>query len=142
MMRKPSETQNRIVERISRELENSGLRILENVTGLVDGSPTEDVYRYLRAEKRFEIYVYEDGEADVSGPERKRVFELPDFDSPAELEESLVEEIVLQARPGELPGTRYQKLENRRRSSQLKLVVTIVIIAVGSFLVWLKSQYS
>lgn len=139
-MRKTTDIQNRIVDRIVSELNRSGVRVRDDITSLVNGSPTDDVYRRIRAEKGFEIYVYEDGEADVNGPSRKRNFEKPDFDSIEEMEAAIVEEVILQVRPGEIPGELSSKLENRRKRSQLHLVITLGIVIVGSLVVWLRSR--
>ena len=129
-MRRPNDLQNNIVKSILIELGKANLPIYENITSLVTGSPTDDIYRFIRAAKGFEIYVYENGEVDINGPLRSRSFEIPDFQSKEEIFEAVIEEIGLQSRPEQVPDVLYAKLRERRKRSLRILFVGLMVFAV------------
>ena len=132
-MRKPSEVQSKLIEKVLAEFDTANLTVTENFVSLVQGSPTEDIFWFIRAEKGFEIYVYEDGEADIRGPKRKRTFEKPDFDSESEMADAIVEEVISQARFDGKPGKILQKLEDRRTRSQTYALIVIAFILLIFF---------
>ena len=105
----------------------------ENFVSLVQGSPTEDIFWFLRAERGFEIYVYEDGEADIRGPIRKRSFERPDYDSESEMADAIVEEVVSQARFDGKPGPLFLKQKAIIARSQTYALVVIAVILLIFF---------
>lgn len=130
-MRNPSEVQRKSIERILSELELAKLNVTENFVGLVEGSPTEDIFWLIRVEEGFKVHVYENGEAGIKGPIRKRIFEKPDFESESEMADAIVEEVASQMRFNGKPGPLFLKLNAKRNKTQayvFAIVVTIFLL--------------